>query len=163
MSVRLWPRTLAGQLVIVTAVAVLVSNLAVAIWFELGRQQLTESSITDRLIDRAISASTLLASIPARQRVSAAHALGSNAWDFRIRKGRAPEAPMSDAERALAARIQALLPETKTHRTVLVKYRAPTEEERKRPRLPVAVTEITIPLVRGTQLITTFFQPPPAP
>ena len=145
MSLRLWPRTLAAQLVIVTAAAVLVSNLAVAIWFELGRQQLTESSITDRLIDRAVSASTLLASIPAKQRANAAHTLSSNAWDFRIRHGRAPEAPMSDAERSLANRIENLLPKAKMHRAVLVKFRVPTPEEHRRPRLPVSVTEITIP------------------
>ncbi|MBV9061703.1 MAG: HAMP domain-containing protein [Alphaproteobacteria bacterium] len=161
MTLRLWPRTLAAQLVIVTAAAVLISNLAVAIWFELGQQQLTQSSMTERLIDRAVSASTLLASIPAKQRENAAHALSSNVWDFRIRHGRAPEAAMSDAERPLAARIQGLLPKAKTRRTVLVKLRSPTAEEKKRPRSPVSVTEITIPLVRGTQLITTFFETPP--
>jgi len=30
----LWPRTLGSQLIVVTAVAVLISNLAVAVWFE---------------------------------------------------------------------------------------------------------------------------------
>ena len=33
---KFWPRTLGVQLIIVTAAAVLVSNLAVATWFELG-------------------------------------------------------------------------------------------------------------------------------
>ena len=71
MTFRLWPQTLAAQLILVTAAALLVSNIAVAFWFERGQQQLTESAVTDRLIDRAISASTLLASIPAKQRAAA--------------------------------------------------------------------------------------------
>lgn len=163
MKLTLWPRTLAAQLVVVTAAAVLVSNLAVAIWFERGREQLTESAYTERLIDRTVSASTLLASIPARQRATAAQALGTILWRFEIRHGRAPEAEMTDAERGLALHIQALLPPSKTHRTVLVKYRKPTADELKRVHTATVVTEIIVPLVRGTQLITTYMRPPPPP
>jgi hypothetical protein len=82
MKFAFWPRTLAAQLVIVMAAAVLISNLAVAAWFEFSRQQLTESAITDRLVDRTVSASTLLASIPAKQRTPAAHALSSGPWRY---------------------------------------------------------------------------------
>jgi signal transduction histidine kinase len=163
MSLGLWPRTLAAQLVIVTAAAVLISNLAVAAWFELGRQQLTESAITDRLVDRSVSASTLLASIPAKQRAPAAHALSSGPWRFQIHHGTAPVQDMSDAERTLATRIQALLPKGKSPRTVLVKFRNPTPEEARQPRSPQAVNEVTVSLVRGTQLTTTYYRPPLPP
>src|SRR5690348_114178 len=133
MKFRLWPRTLATQLVIVTAAAVLISNLAVAAWFEFGRQQLTESALTDRLVDRAVSASTLLASIPAKQRSPAAHALSSGPWRFDVHRGKIVSAPyMNGAERALATRIQNLLPKGKTHRTVSVEFRTPTAEDLKR-------------------------------
>src|SRR5262249_42438242 len=95
-SIRLWPRTLAAQLVLVTGAAVLLSNFAVALWFGLGQQQLTESAIVDRVLDRAVSASNLLATIPAKQRAAAAHALSSNIWIFLIHHGRVPAGTMTD-------------------------------------------------------------------
>jgi signal transduction histidine kinase len=163
MKLDLWPRTLAARLVIVTAAAVLLSNLAVAVWFERGREQMTENAVTERLIDRAVSGATLLASVPAKQRSTAARALRTGLWEFQIRHGRALSAEMSDQERALAGRIAAQLPPAKTRRTVLVKLRAPTAAENNRPRATDSVTQITIPLVRGTQLITTYYRPPPPP
>jgi signal transduction histidine kinase len=160
---KFWPRTLAAQLVVVIAAAVLISNIAVAAWFEMGREQLTENAITERLIDRAVSAATLLASIPAKQRGPAAHALSSGPWRFQIHRGKAPVQTMNDAERALAARVQALLPKAKTPRVVEVRFRPTTPEELKQPRAPQSVTEVMIPLVRGTQLTTTYYRPPPPP
>ncbi|HSM96659.1 MAG TPA: hypothetical protein VLT91_11480, partial [Rhizomicrobium sp.] len=82
-----WPRTLGAQLVVVTAAAVLLSNVAVATWFQLVQQQATESAINERIIDRALSAATLLSAIPARQREAAADALTSNIWHFQVHHG----------------------------------------------------------------------------
>lgn len=164
MKFGLWPRTLAAQLVIVTAAAVLISNLAVAAWFEFGRQQLTESALTDRLVDRAVSASTLLASIAAKQRPAAAHALSSGPWRFDVRRGKAMSIPdMNGAERALAVRIQNLLPKGKTRRTVSVKFRSPTAQDLKVRPGSQTITEVAVALVRGTHLIITFYHPPPPP
>ena len=39
MRFRFWPNTLAVQLIVVTAVAVTLSNIAVAFWFEYGNEQ----------------------------------------------------------------------------------------------------------------------------
>ena len=50
-----------------------------------------------------------LASIPAKQRGTAARALSGVLWRFEVRHGRAPYAEMTDPERALAARIQTLV------------------------------------------------------
>lgn len=163
MSVHLWPRTLAAQLVIVTAAAVLVSNLAVALWFARGQQQLTETAVIDRFVDRTVSASALLASIPAKQRSPAAHTLSSGPWNFQVHRGPAPSADMSRQERALASRIEGLLPKARTRRAVLVEFRTPTVADYKRRPTAQSVIEVVVPLVRGTQLITTFYRPPPAP
>ncbi|HEY4114093.1 MAG TPA: ATP-binding protein [Rhizomicrobium sp.] len=160
---RLWPRTLAAQLIVVMGAAVLVSNAAVAVWFGLGQQQLTESSVIERVLDRAVSASTLLASIPSKQRPTGAHALTTTLLSFQIHRGKAPSWEMTDAERTLASRIDAMLPKGKSARLALVKLRKPTAEEMKRERTPSSVIEMMIPLVRGTQLLITFFHPPPAP
>jgi signal transduction histidine kinase len=143
--------------------AVLVSNAAVAVWFGLGQQQLTESSVIERVLDRAVSASTLLASIPSKQRPTGAHALTTTLLSFQIHRGKAPSWEMTDAERTLASRIDAMLPKGKSARLALVKLRKPTAEEMKRERTPSSVIEMMIPLVRGTQLLITFFHPPPAP
>ena len=64
-----WPRTLGAQLVAVTAAAVLLSNVGVASWFQFVQSRATETAINDRLIDRAISAATLLAAHSKRVRV----------------------------------------------------------------------------------------------
>ena len=163
VPVRFWPRTLVAQLVIVTAVAVLLSNLGVAIWFSLGQERLTERAILDRVLDRAVSATTLLATIPARQRTTAAAALSTSLLDFRVHRGKTTPAPMTESEKALAARLSAMLPKTKTRRIVLVKYRRPTTTELKRQRSPDTIIEFTLPVVRGTQLVMIFYHQPPPP
>jgi len=55
---RLVPRTLGMQLVAVTSAAVLLSNLAVAGWFELTTERQSEAALTERVVDRAVSAAT---------------------------------------------------------------------------------------------------------
>ena len=39
---KFWPRTLVVQLIVVTAAAVVISNIAVALWFERGNERQTE-------------------------------------------------------------------------------------------------------------------------
>ena len=162
-SIRPWPRTLAAQLVVVTGAAVLLSNFAVTLWFGLGQQQLTERAIVDRVLDRAVSASNLLATIPAKQRAAAAHALSSNIWIFRIHHGPVPTGAMTDDERALATRLGPMLAKPKMAKGLLVNYRGETADEKKRLQRDGSVIEIMIPLVRGTQLTTIFYHPPPPP
>src|SRR5258706_13917725 len=105
---RFWPRTLGMQLIAVTAAAEFVSNVAVAIWFELGSQRLTESAITERVLDRAASTATLLNAIPARSRAAAARAMGSPAWQFDIRVGKDTTEPISSDEAKLAQRLRSM-------------------------------------------------------
>ena len=157
-----WPRTLGAQLVAITASAVLLSNVAVVAYFALGQQQQNESSLTDRLLDRAVSAATMMAAIPAKQRDAAAHALGSNIWKFEIVRGAAPQGSMTDDERALAARVRTLLPKKRQSGDVLVKF----GDVHNAPRLangqfPAQIIHITVPVVRGTELTTTLSRPPP--
>ena len=70
-----WPRTLSAQLVVITAAAVILSNAAVGLWFETTQENLTEASITERLLDRAASTASLLSSIPAREREAVARTM----------------------------------------------------------------------------------------
>ena len=41
---KFWPRTLVVQLIAVTAAAVVISNIAVAFWFEHGNEQQSETA-----------------------------------------------------------------------------------------------------------------------
>src|SRR5271163_4696787 len=101
-----WPRTLSAQLVVVTTVAVLVSNLAVGLWFELSQELLTQSSLTERIADRAASAATLLSGIPAHEREQAVRAMSSGLWHFQLQYGHDEPRAMNPDEAKLAQRIR---------------------------------------------------------
>jgi len=160
---HLWPRKLASQLIVVTAAAVLVSNIAVAAWFELGRERMNESAFNERLLDRAVSAATLLSTVPSKQREKAMHAMDSPAWRFQLVHGKPEIVAMTPGEQALADRARAMLPETRAKQPVIVKVttREQRMERTRHNRRPVIM--ITVPVVRGTQLVTTFYRPPSPP
>jgi signal transduction histidine kinase len=159
-----WPRTLGAQLVAITAGAVLLSNVAVAAYFQLGQERQNENALVDRLVDRAVSAATLMSAIPAKQREAAAHALSSNIWQFAIHRGAPLQEPMTQVEQALAARVTAITPKKRSSEGVLVKFGNVNDA----PRLqngdrPIQVIRITVPVVRGTELTTTLLRPAPTP
>jgi len=105
-----WPRTLSAQLVVITAAAVILSNAAVGLWFETTQENLTEASITERLLDRAASTASLLSSIPARERDAVARTMSSGPWKFELIYGKPLPQMMTDDEAKLAARVRSLLP-----------------------------------------------------
>jgi signal transduction histidine kinase len=161
-----WPRTLAVQLIVVIALAVLLSNVGVAIYFQLGNERTTESAFYERMADRAVSAAELLSAVPAKARPAAIRAMESGVWRFELLHGKMPEPPqMSKDEASLAARVRALLPPQRADQPVVVKFHNMTTQMPVRPgaRPFGPVVEITVPVVRGTQLKTFFFRPPPHP
>jgi len=157
-----WPRTMAAQLIVVTAAAVMVSNLGVAAWFELSRERQTESALTERLLDRAVSASTLMKAIPAKQRDAAAHAMSSVLWHFQVIHGKSLNEAMDPTESALAARLRTLLPPQRQNQPVDVQINKMRHLPSTDPNQSNAdaIIEITLPVVRGTELVTTFYRPP---
>lgn len=158
---KLWPCTLGVQLIVVTAAAVLVSNLAVAAWFELGNERLSESELNERIVERAASTATLLAAIPNRARSEAATAMSTGFWTFSLRSGKISPVTMNDVEAGLAARLKAMLPPEKSVLPVFVHTAVmqPPANGRGR-RLPTDAIQFTVPVVRGTHLIATFYRPP---
>lgn len=165
-----WPRTLAAQLIVVTAAAVLLSNAGVAAWFAATHERLTESALTERLLDRAASAATLLSGIPAKEREAAVRMMSSGPWRFHLKHGKAVQLAMNAEEAALAARVRTMLPEKRAKQPVSVRILDPERTpdvvppERRHHRYD-SIIEITLPVVRGTELVTTVFrlQPPPWP
>jgi signal transduction histidine kinase len=165
---RLWPRTLGMQLVIVTSVAVFLSNAAVALWFELGSERFNESALTERALDRAASVATLMSSIPPKAREAATHALASKFWRFQIHTGRNVVQPMNPEEAKLAARLKGMLPAKSARMPVTVRFREaiPVDDmdrEHHHPPPREMAIEMTMPVVRNTQLVATFFRPPSPP
>jgi len=162
---KLWPRTLGGQLVAVTAAAVLISNIAVALWFESSRERLTESAINERLADRAVSVATLLSAIPAKSRDQAAHALSGGPWRFQLIHGKPHAVAMDQEESQLAARAHAMLSPKHQKEPVIVHIRDPRGNMlppgRLRRRRLGALVDMIVPVVRGTQLEMTFVRAPP--
>ncbi len=77
MRYRFWPRTLAVQLIVVTAAAVVLSNIAVAFWFEYGNQQQSTTAIYDRVLDRGAAVATTLAAIPPESRQVVVNSMSS--------------------------------------------------------------------------------------
>ncbi len=164
---RLWPRTLGMQLIVVTAAAVLISNLAVAGWFQFGSDRMSESDQNERIIDRVASMSTVLAAISAKARQGAAVAMSSGAWRYTLLHGKTPMPPMSDEEARLAARVRDLLPDDKATLPVSVKFVAsvtpPNDGRARLHHQPGPAVQIILPVVRGTQLEAMYFRPPTPP
>ncbi|HEY6577748.1 MAG TPA: ATP-binding protein [Rhizomicrobium sp.] len=164
---HLWPQTLGAQLVVVAATAVIASNIAVGIWFATAQEKLTEASITERLLERGVSAATLLSGIPAREREAAVQAMSSGPWRFRLVYGKPAIHPMTDEEARYAARVRAMLPPERAKLPVTVSFRKgqlpPLVGQP--PDIPRSgtIVEVTLPVVRRTQLVTEFSRPAPQP
>jgi signal transduction histidine kinase len=160
-----WPRTLSAQLVVVTTMAVLVSNLAVGLWFETTQELLTETSLRERIADRAASTATLLSGIPPHEREEAVHTMSSGPWDFHLQYGRDEMRAMDADEAKLAARVRSLLQPQRAKQPVSVRMGAgviPANPKQGQPRPRSGpVIEIIVPVVRNTQLVTRFLRPAP--
>jgi signal transduction histidine kinase len=157
---------LGAQLIVVTALAVLVSNVGVAVWFAATRESDTESAMTERLLDRAVSVATLMSGIPARERDTVARTMSQGVWRFDLRYGKIAPERMTRGEAALAERVRAALPQTRASQPVIVHGEKVTVTDPRLVRLrgPEAhVIEITLPIVRNTSLVVSYFLPPPPP
>lgn len=165
---KFWPRTLGGQLIVVTALAVLISNVGVAMWFTVTRESDTQRAQTERRLDRAVSVATLLGGIPAKERENAAHTMSVGLWHFHVRYGKVLQEPMTTRETAMADRVRALLPPERAKQPVNVHFKTlPITDERqiqlRNGEREGPAVEITLPVVRNAVLDVTYFQPPPAP
>ncbi len=112
MKLKLWPRTLVVQLIAVTAAALVISNFAVAWWFERSNELQNESSLSERVVDRAVAVATTLATIPPASRDVIMKTMSSRIWQFT----ELPESdavvnqPMDEEELRFAQRLSAALP-----------------------------------------------------
>lgn len=164
---KMWPRTLGMQLIAVTAAAVFLSNVAVAVWFEMGSERLTESALTERVLDRAASMATLLSAIPPRARLAATQAMSSNVWRFQLKTGKDVALPMTEDEQKLADRLRGMLPPEKAKFPVSAKFvdklTLPSVVQGRPPSRSDRAIVLTMPVVRNTEVVATFMRPPAPP
>lgn len=158
-----WPRTLSAQLVVVTTVAVLASNLAVGLWFQTTQALQNEASLRDRIADRAASTATLLSGIPAKEREEAVRTMSSGPWDFHLQYGPDEGLPMNAEEAKLAARVRSLLRPQRARFPVSVSMKEGEVPANPRQGQPTPrrgpMIELIVPVVRDTQLVTRFLRP----
>jgi signal transduction histidine kinase len=150
---KLWPRTLGVQLIVVTAVAVFISNAMVALWFELGNERQSRQELIDRTLERSASVVTLMTTLPDNARPAAAAAMEGKAWHFKVRHGKDRLLPMTPEETALAAKLKALLPEKCASLPVTVQFRDVTGYD---PKLSDHAIVMVLPIDRTAQLLVTF-------
>ena len=110
MRFRLWPRTLAFQLIAVTAAAVIVSNLAVGVYFEHARLAQFDNFLSDRMIDRTTAVATTMREISPQARAVVMRTLGTGNFKFSQIAGPVPSRAMTDEETAFARRVIEGLP-----------------------------------------------------
>ncbi len=109
---KIWPRTLVVQLIAVTAAAVVISNFAVAWWFEIGSERQRETALNERVLDRGAAVAATLSAIPPSSRGTVMRAMNStHLWQFtELRPGEGVTRPMSEEGARLAQRLTASLP-----------------------------------------------------
>ncbi len=160
----LWPRTLGAQLIVLTVAAVFASNVAVAVWFEMGREQQTQSALNERILDRAAATATTLNVVSARARAVVARSMGAPAWQFELRTGKDVAGAMNHEEQKLAQRLRAMLPAKDAKFPLTVKFAhvnlPPIDSAPHGSRREGDGIVITMPVVRNTQLVATFVRPP---
>jgi signal transduction histidine kinase len=111
-KLKIWPRTLVVQLIAVTAAAVVISNFAVAWWFERGNEQQSESSLNERVLDRAAAVATTLSAVPPASRGVVMKTMSSRLWQFvELPPGDTMQSkPMDEEETRFAQKLAASLP-----------------------------------------------------
>ena len=166
MKVKFWPSTLVVQLIAVTAVAVALSNAAVAFWYERGTQQQNETAAIERALDRAAAVATTLSAIPQDSRDVVMKSMSlPRIWRFR-EIPQFPQRAMDEEENRLAQRLSGMLPEELQHRSVTVQLHE-VPRDIGDSLLPSAfdpkanAVQIAIPMDKATVLSAVFLRNPP--
>lgn len=167
---RFWPRTLAFQLVAVTAIAVVLSNLGVAAYFDHFNVTQNESFLNDRMVDRATAVATTLREVPPTSRDVVMRTMGSWNWKFTQVPHGTSTAPMNDEETGLAntvashlatdqARAGAVAVHTHLSLTSLPDWQRPHS------RVPpnTEAVQILLPIDAGNMLSAVNLRTPPMP
>ncbi|HEY2007556.1 MAG TPA: ATP-binding protein [Rhizomicrobium sp.] len=119
MRFRFWPNTLAVQLIVVTGVAVALSNIAVAFWFEYGNEQQSAIAANERVLDRAAAVATTLTAIPPASRHVVINTMSTRVWKFTQIPLPKTIRAMTPEEMILAKHLGDMLPDRIPHQNLI--------------------------------------------
>jgi signal transduction histidine kinase len=129
MRFRFWPNTLAVQLIVVTGVAVALSNIAVAFWFEYGNEQQSAIANNERVLDRAAAVATTLTAVPASSHYVVMNTMSSRIWKFAPVPVPKTARAMTPEEATLAKHLDEMLPNSVPNQNLIsVKLHAPISD-----------------------------------
>lgn len=117
---RVWPRTLAVQLILVVAVAVAVSNIGVAFYFYKQSQAQTSNFSTERMIDRAAAVAATVSQVTPQSRLVVMRTMGNPTLRYRQAPPGYDAKPMTAEEALLAKRLAAALPENHPRKNAVI-------------------------------------------
>src|SRR5476649_777259 len=166
MRVRVWPNTLAVQLILVTAVAVALSNIAVAFWFEYGNEQQTATAANERVLDRAAAIATTLSAIPADSRRVVMNTMSSRFWKYTQVPVSTEPRPMNSEEKILARHLDELLPDKLPNQRLISVRLSKTISDFPRNEIPDqpapngGVIQAIVPVDKNTMLSAALLRAP---
>lgn len=166
MQFKFWPSTLAVQLILVTSVAMTLSNIAVAFWFEYDNQRQIASAANERALDRAASVATTLAAIPQVNHHLVITSMSGRLWKFALAPVPKAPLPMTADERFLARKLREMLPRHIPNQNLTsVQANRPLSNfpsDSLPPHSPGSKTAIyaVVPIDTHTMLVGTFVRPP---
>lgn len=111
MRLRLWPKTLAVQLILVVAAAVAISNVGVAFYFYKNSEAQASNFSNERTVDRAVAVAATISQVAPQSRLVVMRYMSRPDWRFRTTKAGYDVTPMTAEEAALAKRLSDALPE----------------------------------------------------
>jgi signal transduction histidine kinase len=120
MRVKLWPNTLAVQLILVVTAAVAISSIGVALYFYENSEKQTRNFVNEWMIDRAAAVAATVSQVPPQSRLVVMRTMGNPTWRFREAKGEFHAKSMTAEETALAKRLAEALPDHHPRRNAVI-------------------------------------------
>ncbi len=108
---KLWPETLAVQLIVVVAAAVAISNIGVAFYFYKNSEAQARNFSNERTIDRSVAVAATASQVSPESRLAVMRFMSRLDWRFRETKAGYDTKPMTPEEAALAKKLADGLPE----------------------------------------------------
>jgi signal transduction histidine kinase len=171
MRVRLWPNTLAVQLILVVAATVAISNIGVGFYFYQNSEQQARAFSDERMIDRTAAVAATVSQVTPQSRPVVMRTMGRLEWRFREANKGYDTKPMTAEEMALAKRLADALPDRHPRKhAVIVHLHEPVAnipDELRPPRASNArddaeVIQTIVPIDAHSTMSSVLVRPTPA-
>jgi signal transduction histidine kinase len=171
MRMKLWPNTLAVQLILVVAATVAISNIGVALYFYKNSEAQARAFSDERMIDRTAAVAATVSQVTPQSRPVVMRTMGRLEWRFREANKGYDTKPMTAEEMALAKRLADALPDHHPRKhAVVVHLHEPVAnipDELRPPRASKArddteVIQTIVPIDAHSTMSSVLVRPAPA-